>query len=129
MGLVELIDYLVRLKLSDNKKALCILSLAVNNAPLDEIYMKCDAIKGEVRGYLGRIREKFGNGFKALIIVKYVLPLLNDIQPVVVNGRCTLCGCYVAVSQVATVHLLKKHRDFVDKYVSAVIEKLSKAIS
>jgi hypothetical protein len=129
MGIYELVDYLVRLKLADHRKALCVLTMVAQNVSSSEIYDKCGVLKGEVRGYLGRIREKFGNGFKALIIVKHVLPLLDNIQPVVVNGRCTLCGDYVAVSQIATMHLLKKHRDFVDKYVSAVIEELSKAIS
>jgi hypothetical protein len=129
MGLYELVDYLVRLKLADHRKALCVLSMVVQDVSWSEIYEKCGVVRGEVKGYLGRVREKFGNGFKALIIVKHVLPLLNNIQPVVVNGRCTLCGYYVAVSQVATAHLLKKHKDVVDKYVSAVIEELSKTIS
>jgi hypothetical protein len=124
MGLYELIDYLVRLKLADHKKALCVLTLTIQGEPVSSITEKCDVYKNEARGYLARVREKIGNSNKAYIILKHVLPLLCDVKPLIINNVCTLCNKNLYYPQASMTHLLHRHRDIVKKYNDMIIEKL-----
>jgi len=126
MGLYELIDYLVRLKLANHRKALCVLGMAANGEPTDKIYDVCNVSRAELKGYLSRAREKVGNGYKSLVIIKHVVPLLSDIQPIIVNNRCIICNTDLRYSQDALMHVRYRHRDMVAKYVDEVVKKLAK---
>jgi len=129
MSLEELINYLVRLRLADNKKALCILELASNGEHPSKIYEECKATRDELRSYLNRVREKMGNGYKTFVIIKHVIPLLSDIKPVIVDGRCTLCGADMQVNCAIMSHLFHRHKDVVDYYVQWVIDKLRERVN
>ena len=129
MGLYELVEYLVRLKLVGHEKVLCALALKSQGAPWSEIYEKCDVDKNVVRAYLTRSMEKVGNMNKALIIIKYVVPLLSDIKPIVIDNKCTICNTNLYHTQVALAHLRYRHRDIVEKYVDEVIERLARRVS
>jgi hypothetical protein len=124
MGLYELVDYLVRLKLADHRKALCVLNLVSQGESISTAVEMCNVLRNEARGYLARVREKMRNGFKAYIMIKYILPLLDDIKPIIVNNICTICNKNLSHPQVSMTHLLRKHGDIVKKYGDMVIEKL-----
>jgi len=124
MGLYELIDYLVRLKLADHRKALCALYLLSLGESRSSAAERCGSFKGEVNGYLNRLKEKYHDGQRALVIVKYVIPLLDEIQPVVKDNKCLICGRNLYHIQVAMTHLYTKHKDLVESYVNKIIEKL-----
>jgi len=128
MGLHELIDYLVRLKLANNAKALCILEMAANGESPRRIYEACDATRYEFKHYLSKAREKMGDGFKTFIIIKHVLPLLDNIQPIIINNRCIICNTSIYYAD-ALNHLHYKHRDIVEKHINKIIEKLVKRIA
>jgi hypothetical protein len=72
-----------------------------------------------VQGYVQRVREKVGSQ-KAHILIKWLMPRLKGITPVVNGKKCLLCDTFV-VSMPATVHIVLSHRDYVNEVTRRIL--------
>ena len=88
--------------------------------------------KHQVRGYAQRITEKTGSSAKARALLKYAIPIITKIKPIVkINGsiaKCILCGEELPV-QIIEDHIKKRHRVVVEEYLHSTIELLRKSIA
>jgi DNA-binding CsgD family transcriptional regulator len=124
MTLYDLVEYLVKQRLAGNKKSMCIYSMIVEGKPPKEISEVCDITKSGVKSYVSRVIEKMGNGHRAVIALKHILPLVLKIEPIIVGGRCRICGAEAFHPIEALNHVQYRHRDTIEHYTKQIISTL-----
>ena len=79
------------------------------------------------RGYLNRIYEKTGS-YRARVLLKLLLPIVKNIEPIVENGVCRLCGEHLGDPCTAVAHVRSRHMDVVEKTASRILHELRKKV-
>lgn len=69
--------------------------------------------KGKLRGYILRVYQKAGSRNLAKSIMKKIYPLLKNIQPIIVDGYCLICGNKLVEDPM--MHIRYRHGDLIDK--------------
>jgi hypothetical protein len=72
--------------------------------------------------------EKAASPRRAAIIARALLPMVRGVEPIVVNGKCKVCGAYVRDSYTAAMHVRSRHADIVEKVVSRIVEELRRRV-
>jgi DNA-binding CsgD family transcriptional regulator len=126
---VGIAKYLVSLALTGRQQALTALELWSANCSPSEIERLTGLTRTQIRGYLQRVYEKTCNINRARVLLKALLPLLKNVDPVVVNGMCTLCGARVWDHYTAFIHVKNMHMDIVEKHVSEILRELRRRVA
>lgn len=133
-SLVAVLEYLVLKALADRVEVVkALYDYFVEGSSPSTIANKYSLSKHQIRGYVQRIMEKTGSGTKARVFMKYAIPVIIKIKPIVrkVNGAIVVCGlCNEELPiQVIEDHIKKKHANVVNEYISSVVEVLKKVIT
>jgi hypothetical protein len=136
MALIDAVKYLVLERISRDDNTLNALIDYVNGLSPNEIAIKYNMTKNAIRGIWIRILEKCGSPQKARALVRYAMPLLLSVDPIVrKNGNiieCSLCGAvflahkhvYMAIAN----HVRASHWNYVEKTSEKIIEKLREVV-
>ncbi|MEM0026502.1 MAG: hypothetical protein QXT53_01020 [Ignisphaera sp.] len=97
------------------------------------VALKYGLSKHQVRGYAQRIIEKMGSATKARVLLKYAVPVVIKIKPIVrkLNGafvKCMVCGEELPI-QIIEDHIRKKHATVVEEYMYSTIELIRRNIA
>lgn len=136
MTLIDAVKYLVLERVSRVDDTLNALADYVNGSSPKEIAAKYGMSKDVVRGIWTRILEKCGSIQKAVVLVRYVIPLLLEVDPVVKqNGdtiECTLCGTifvkHKGVNMAIANHVRTSHWDYVEKITEHIVSRLREIV-
>jgi len=74
------------------------------------------------------VYEKSLNPFKARILLKLLLPIVKNVEPIVENGVCRLCGEHLGDPCTAVAHVRSRHMDVVEKTASRILHELRKKV-
>ncbi len=127
------LEYLVLKQLAGKSNVVkAIYSYFVEGASPSSIASELGMSKHQVRGYVQRIVEKAGSITRARAIVKYVVPHVMRIKPVIkpldgTTARCSICGDEVFLV-VAEEHVKRYHGALVNEYVASIIDIIRKEI-
>jgi hypothetical protein len=132
MALIDAVKYLVLERVSRVDDALNALADYINGLSPVELARKYSLPKGAVRGIWIRILEKCGSPQKARALVRYAMPLLMSIDPIVrKNGifvECLLCGAMFATHKYTNMavanHVKTSHWDYVEKTAEHIVSRL-----
>jgi hypothetical protein len=122
-------EYLVVNALIGRRGVLKAFELYIGNTSPSEIERLTGLTRTQIRGYLQRVYEKTCNINRARVLLKALLPLLKNVDPVVVNGMCTLCGARVWDHYAAFIHVKNMHMDIVEKHVSEILRELRRRVA
>ena len=130
VGLAHLVEYLVLLRLCNNRTGIRAAEMYfVRNMSKSEIARRLGVTKDTVRGYVLRVLEKAGSHRAAAAGLKLVLPHLGRVRPVVKRSGstyiCELCGYTSAHPSTTPVHIMTSHRDALEQAVLRVFEVVS----
>jgi hypothetical protein len=136
MALIDAVKYLVLERVSRVDDALNALADYINGLSPVELARKYNLPKDAVRGIWIRVLEKCGSSQKARALVRYAVPLLMSIDPIVrKNGNtieCTLCGetflAHKHVNMAMANHVRAFHWNYVEKTSEKIIEKLREVV-
>lgn len=130
-SLAALLEYLVLKILADKEEVVkALYDYFVEGVSPSVIANKYGLSKHQIRGYVQRIMEKTGSGTRARVFMKYTIPIIIKIKPVVkrVNGSvaiCGLCGEELLI-QVIEDHIRKKHANVINDCINSVVEILKR---
>lgn len=127
MGLAQLIEYLVLLRLSNNTAGIRAAEMYfVRNMSPSEIARRLGVTKDAVRGYVLRVLEKAGSHRAAAAGLKLVLPHIGKVKPIVRRSgsiyTCELCGYSNAHPSTTAVHVMVSHGDALEQAARMVVE-------
>jgi hypothetical protein len=136
MPLIDAIRYLVLERISRSDNTLDALLDYVNGLSPVEVSKKYGISKDVVRGVWTRILEKCGSPQKAVALIRYTMPLLFSVDPVVKQIgnaiECTLCGktfvIHKHVNMAVANHVRADHWDYVEKTSEKIVEKLKEVV-
>ena len=136
MALIDAVRYLVLERISRTDDALSALIDYVNGMSPKELAMKYGLPKDAIRGVWARVLEKCGSPQKARALVRYAIPLLMSVDPIVrKNGNtieCTLCGvtflAHKHVNMTAANHIKSSHWDYVEKTTEHIVSRLKEIV-
>jgi hypothetical protein len=136
MALIDAVKYLVLERVSRVDDALNALADYINGLSLVELARKYNLPKDTMRGIWARVLEKCGSSHKAVALVRYAMPLLMSIDPIVRKNdifvECLLCGAMFATHKYTNMavvnHVKTSHRDYVEKVSEEIIEKLREVV-
>lgn len=105
----------------------------VDSMSPSSVAIKYNLSKHQVRGYIQRIVEKTGSVIKARVLLKYAIPVVLKIRPIVkeVNGyivKCGLCGEELPI-QIMEDHIRKKHANLVEECLESTVEIIRKSVA
>jgi len=130
MGLARFVRYLVTSKLSGSK-SYDALKLFAEGYSYREIASITGMKFSQVRGYISYAINQYGNSAKARAMIKYIIPIVEKIEPIVRDGQCLICNTRVDWGHPypARIHVSSKHGDLVDAYEKWVLSELYRAVN
>lgn len=128
---ISVLEYLVLKMLAGKEDVVRALhDYFVEGASPSTIASRYNLSKHQIRGYVQRIMEKTGSPIRARVFMKYAVPVIIKIKPVVtvVNGSMALCNiCKDELPlQIVEDHIKKRHSEVVTEYLYSVVEILKK---
>jgi hypothetical protein len=119
-GVEDVARYLAALALAGQFEAIEILRLYyVEGCSPSDVGSALGVPKSRVQSYVQRIREKVGSQ-RASFVLKWLMPRLKGVSPVINGKRCLLCGEPI-VNLSPTVHIILFHRDHINKVVESIL--------
>ena len=125
MGLVRFVRYLVISKLSGSQ-SIDVLKLLGEGYTYREIANITGLRYAQVKGYMLYAMNLYGSSAKVRAMIKYLMPIVEKIEPIVKDGWCLICNTKVdgMYSNPIQTHINTKHRDLVDAYERWVMFEL-----
>jgi len=120
-------EYLVVKALAGAADVLKAYELYINSYSPSEIEKVVGMPRSTFRGYMNRIYEKTGS-YRARILLKLLLPIVKNIEPIVENGVCRLCGEHLPDQYTAVAHVRSRHMDVVEKAAHQILEVLRREV-
>jgi DNA-binding CsgD family transcriptional regulator len=120
--------YLTSIALAD-PRLLTVYKMYIDGVSPSTIAYATGLSRGRAKGLLRRVQGKTGTS-RAEAVLRVLLPLLMNIEPVIANGECRLCGTHVGTSMTAALHHIRtRHRDLVLNISLQIIEELRKEVA
>lgn len=126
----DTIKLLVVRRLSGDDQTLKALKLnLIYRMSLSEIEIKTGIPRSLIRGFRQRLKDRIGNELFLRELCRIAMPHIEKINPIFTYEgkipRCMICGKEI-VTSFPQDHILKKHKDLVEKTVMSVVEKIRK---
>jgi hypothetical protein len=134
MSLINVVSYIIKRRLAGDYKFLkSIEMLYLRNMSPSDVSRELGIPKNNIRSNMQSLLNILNNHIKTAAVVRYLLPIVNDIDPIIVDVgpslfRCKICNKEYRVGvrsmQPRLNHIESYHRGLVEDYTKIALKRL-----